>query len=214
MREHHSGRDAAPLPVVHALGDSLVIVQTYAADKRAVAAGAFDQRSSLCSVHAREFKHGVKNMSNAVFNRTGNELFTIGPVVNPKTSRSLAVVRRLMEAHRLNRSGFARAIDVTAGAVTNWFRRGEVPVTAHRKIIDRFGVSADDLIERAAPAPTSVPVLMQRSAEAAQLAAEWDKIRDPFIRDQIRAMIEAAVKSQIDIERKKPAKDGPRQRLT
>ena len=113
----------------------------------------------------------------------------------------------------MTKSDFARAVDVTAGAVGNWFRRGEVPVTAHRRIIDRFGISADDLLDRpGALAPSSMPVLLHRSAEAAQLAAEWDKIRDPMIRAQIRAMIEAAVKAQIDHERKRPGKDGPRQR--
>ena len=152
-------------------------------------------------------------MSNPAFNSVVNRLFMLNRVPVKPLSRSLAIVERLMKAHDLNRSGFAREIDVTAGAVTNWFRRGEVPVTAHRKIIDRFGVSADDLIDRPGlPAAGAVPVMPHRSAEAAQFAAEWDKIRDPMIRAQIRAMVEAVVKSQIDADRKKPRKPDDKDR--
>lgn len=118
-----------------------------------------------------------------------------------------------MKANGLNKSDLARRLDVTAGAVTNWFRRGEVPVESHRKIIDAFGVSADDLIDReGAPSPTATPLLPLRSAEAAQFAAEWDKIRDPVIRAQIRAMVEAVVKARIDEDRKKPRKPGQNDR--
>ena len=153
-------------------------------------------------------------MSNGAFNPRVNGAFTLRGVPSPSRSRSLAVVERLMKAHDLSRSGLARRLDVTPGAVTNWFRRGEVPVESHRKIIDAFGVSADDLIDRpGAPSPMATPLLPLRSAEAAQFAAEWDKIRDPTIRAQIRAMVEAVVKAQIDADRKeKPKKDGDKER--
>lgn len=152
-------------------------------------------------------------MSNGAFNPSVNSLFTIWEVIDSSRSRSLVVVERLMKANGLNKSDLARRLDVTPGAVTNWFRRGEVPVESHRKIIDAFGVSADDLIDRpGAPSPNATPLLPHRSAEAAQFAAEWDKIRDPTIRAHIRAMVEAVVKAQIDDERKKPRKPGQNDR--
>jgi transcriptional regulator with XRE-family HTH domain len=152
-------------------------------------------------------------MSNAVYNLQEHALFRIGRVMDTRRARSLSVVQRLMDDHQLNRSDLARRLNVTPGAVTNWFRRGEVPVTAHRKIIDAFGVSADDLIDRPGhAAKTSVSVLPHRSVEAAQFAAEWDKLRDPVLRSQIRAMVEAAVKAQMDADRGKRGKDQGRDR--
>lgn len=156
-------------------------------------------------------------MSNAAYNPALHHLFRIDRVTAIRKSRSLLVIEKLMDENRLNRSDLARRLNITAGAVTNWFARGEVPVTAHRKIIDAFGVSADELIDRLGhPASSAMSVLPQRSVDAAQFAAEWDKLRDPVLRAQIRAMVEAAVKAQIDADRGKKGKDRSRdrQRLT
>lgn len=200
MAHHHRRGDPAALPVVDPLLKPVVFADAEEASERCIAAGGGDQGSGFGGVHARNYKHGVYGKSNTACTTCLNELFNILQVPDTQRKRPIDVVLELADAKGWDQAGLARAMGVSSASVTNWKTRG-LPADQLEIAADALDCSVDRILSRMKFVNPSLPLFAARSAEAAAFAAEWDKLTNPIIRHQIRAMVEAAVGQEFQDDR-------------
>lgn len=76
---------------------------------------------------------------------------SLPPRSRPALDRLLAWGRE----HKLNQTELAKRLDVTAAAITNWKKRGGVPLSSLPLIIARTGIAYDELVGSGAPSAAS-----------------------------------------------------------
>jgi transcriptional regulator with XRE-family HTH domain len=146
-------------------------------------------------------------LSNAACTDALNEAFRIARVPDTQRERPIDVVLRLADAKGWTQSRLAKEMGVLNQHITNWKARG-MPADQYEKAADVLDCSVDMLLSRTRYLPSALHVHAQRSAQAAALAADWDRL-PPLLRTQIQRMIEAAAAEQVKSERKPKGRNKP-----
>lgn len=149
MREHDSGRDAAPLPVVDALQNTRPLRQTEQRGELAIAADRTNQRLGLRWGHAVKGKRTVDLMSNKTLTileaQEVNATFSMVGMAESIEKQAFTDLLRRLKAKGVDELDYFKERGWSKQRVYNYRNRG-LPLREHRKVAASLGISAAELV--------------------------------------------------------------------